>query len=236
MTRLRLKHPTGWFAANASFKRALVELPDGAFRLFALLCLEAERPSGRLAFHHTTLAQKLNKSRRSVGTYLKLLQEKGFCRFSSSPNQHQAGTLHISAQYWPYLTDSPQTTSSHETTYLKAVEQFYSSRPCVRFSFSQADRSLARTWFAQSIDLSLVEQAILFGCGRKYVSWLNGRMRESIGSLAYFTPILQEVFSQDLSPTYRAFNRFQVNRLEQRWLSRPNPKSAPALAARPPPP
>jgi hypothetical protein len=235
MNRLRLKHPTGWFAADASFKRALVELSDGAFRLFALLCLEAQRPSGRLAFHQAELAQKLNKSRRSIGTYLKLLQQKGFCRFSSGPNQHAKGTLQISAHYWPYVTDSPHTTSSQETTYLNAVEQFYCSRPCVRFSFSHADRSLACTWFLQSIDLSLVEQAILFGCGRKYVSWLNGQMREPIGSLAYFLPILQDVLTQDLPPKYRAFNRFQVNRLEQRWLTRANPESARAKSAPPSP-
>ena len=237
MNRLRLKPSTGWFAADDSFKRALVELSDGAFKLFALLCLEAQRPSGRLAFRQGTLARKLGKSRRSVGTYLKQLQEKGICRIASGSNQYDSGTLTISAQYWPYETDSCQTSESNseETAYLKAIEPFYISRPCVRFSLSEADRSLARKWLLQSIDLSVVEQAILLGCGRKYVAWLNGQNGEPIGSLYYFDPILQEVLSQDLSPDYCHFNRQQVDRLERRWLKRVNPQSACEKFAQPNP-
>jgi len=41
--RLSLKESSGWFAAGASFRRALTVLSDGAFRLFALICLEADR-------------------------------------------------------------------------------------------------------------------------------------------------------------------------------------------------
>jgi hypothetical protein len=237
MNRLRLKPSTGWFAADDSFKRALVQLSDGAFKLFVLLCLEAQRPSGRLAFRQGELALKLGKSRRSVGTYLQQLEEKGICRVASGSNQYDAGTLQISAPYWPYETDSSQSTESspEETAYLKAIEPFYTSRPCVRFSLSEANRSLARKWFLQSIDLSVVEQAILLGCGRKYVSWLNGQNGEPIGSLSYFAPILQEVLSQDLSPDYCHFNRQQVDRLQRRWLKRVNPKSACEKFAQPNP-
>lgn len=239
MNRLRLKPSTGWFAADDSFKRALVELSDGAFKLFALLCLEAQRPSGRLAFRQGELALKLGKSRRSVGTYLQQLEEKGICRIASGSNQYDSTTLQISAPYWPYETDSSQSTESspEETAYLKAIEEFYISRPCVRFSLSEADRSLARKWLLQSIDLSVVEQAILLGCGRKYVSWLNGQNGEPIGSLYYFDPILQEVLSQDLSPDYCHFNRQQVDRLERRWLKfiNGNPKSGCEKFAQPNP-
>jgi hypothetical protein len=44
---LRLKQERGWFAAGADFRRALGLLSDGAFRLFAWLCLEASRETGR---------------------------------------------------------------------------------------------------------------------------------------------------------------------------------------------
>ena len=46
---LRLKHPTGWFAAGREVSRALPLLSDGAFKLFKLyihLCLTAERSTG----------------------------------------------------------------------------------------------------------------------------------------------------------------------------------------------
>src|SRR6266508_260793 len=39
--RLSLKEPTGWFAAGDAFRKALASLSDGAFKLFAYLCLEA---------------------------------------------------------------------------------------------------------------------------------------------------------------------------------------------------
>lgn len=41
--KLRLKEPTGWFAAGSGFQRAITELSDGAFKLFAYLCLLLRR-------------------------------------------------------------------------------------------------------------------------------------------------------------------------------------------------
>ena len=239
MNHLRLKQSNGWFVADDSFKHALLQLSDGAFKLFVLLCLEADRPSGRLAFSQAELARKLGKSRRSVGTYLQQLQQKEICRVDSASNQYDSGTLQISAQYWPYETESCQNSESNseEITYQKAIEKFYSSRPCVCFSLSEADRSLVRKWFRRSIDLSMVEQVILLGCGRKYVSWLNGQNGEPIGSLYYFDPIIREVLSQELSTDYCNFNRQQVNRLEKRWLKsvNGNPESGCEKLAQPNP-
>jgi biotin operon repressor len=240
MKNLRLKQPNGWFAADRSFQKALTLLSDGAFKLFALLCLEAERPSGRLAFHQAELAQKLGKSRRSIGAYLNELQEKGTCRITSGKNQYDYNIFQFEDHYWPYETDPDENEqpSQEETDYLKTIETFYSSRLCVRFSLSEADQNLARKWFHRSIDLVSIEQAILLGCGRKYVSWLNGQYREPIGSLYYFNPILKEVLSQKISKDYCRFNRFQVNRLEKRWLKSKNgnPESGCENFAQPNPP
>jgi hypothetical protein len=224
MNNLRLKQPSGWFAADRSFQKALTRLSDGAFKLFVLLCLEAERPSGHVAFHQAELARKLGKSRRSIGAYLNELQEKGICRVSSGKNQYDCNILQFEDHYWPYETDPNENEQPNqkEKDYLKAIETFYSSRLCVRFSLSEADQNLARKWFRHSIDLGSIEQAILLGCGRKYVSWLNGQNREPIGSLYYFHPILQEVLSQELSKDYCRFNRLQVDRLEKRWLKSKN--------------
>jgi len=203
MSRLRLKQSSGLFAADDSFRRAPDRLSDGAFKLFAQLCLEAERSSGRLTFRQTEPARRLGKSRR----------------------------------YRPYETESGENpeSSSRESQYCQAIEKYYSCRPCVRFSLSPADRVLIRKWFLRSIDLSDVEQAVLLGCGRKYVSWLNSQKSEPIGSLYYFEPILQEVLNLQLSPGYRRFNRMQIDRIEQRWLKQVNRKSACAKFSQPNP-
>ncbi len=89
----------------------------------------------------------------------------------------------------------------------------------MRHVHSAADSRLAGSWHAAGVALDDVEQAILLGCGRKYVSWLNGGGGEPIGSLNYFVPILQEVQQNSLSAQYREFNRIQVGKLEKRWLA-----------------
>ena len=47
-------------------------------------------------------------------------------------------------------------------------------RPCIRCRYSTSDRRLAAQWFQQGIELEDVRQSVFLGCGRKYVSWLNG--------------------------------------------------------------
>src|ERR1041385_5332576 len=68
--RLRLKEPSGWFAAGNGFRTALALLSDGAFHLFAYLCLEANRQTGRIEATHKELAAAVNKSKRSIGNHI----------------------------------------------------------------------------------------------------------------------------------------------------------------------
>ena len=63
----RLRSGGGWFAAGEQFERALRLLSDGAFKVFAYVCLHAERASGRLDFGQAELARSLGKSRSAVG-------------------------------------------------------------------------------------------------------------------------------------------------------------------------
>ena len=93
--------------------------------------------------------------------------------------------------------------------------------PCIFWlapTYRQTVGRLPAQWFQQEVPLEDIEQAILLGCGRKYVAWLNGGQGQPIGSLHYFSPILEEVAVSPLSDSYRAFNRWQVWRLEQRCL------------------
>ena len=91
-------------------------------------------------------------------------------------------------------------------------------RPCIRCRYSTSDRRLAAQWFQQGIELEDVRQSVFLGCGRKYVSWLNGLPGQPIGSLHYFSSVLQEVTSSQLSARYRTFNQMQMLRLERRNL------------------
>ena len=221
-TPLKIKRGEGWFAADRSWQSALQKLSDGALKLFVHVSLGAERSTGRFVFCQGDLAKALNKSRRSIGKYLRELEEKQLCQISLSANQHDTGTLQIRDDYWPYErsseTDALDSTRSAQRWYVQALEQMLLSRPCVSCRYLAADRQLAAQWFQQEVPLDDSEQAIRLGCGRKYVAWLNGGQGQPIGSLHYFSPILEEVAVSPLSDAYRAFNQWQVWRLEQRWL------------------
>src|SRR5688500_16826579 len=73
---LRLKQAGAWFVANENFGRALEFLSDGAFRVFAWLCLRAEQPSGHVETTQKELATALSKSKRAVSSYVAELQQK----------------------------------------------------------------------------------------------------------------------------------------------------------------
>ena len=222
MSRLKIKGDNGWFAAAAGWQAALEKLSDGAFKLFVHISLGAERSTGRFLFRQQDLARALRKSRRSIGTYLQELEERQVCRVRRSSNQHAPGVLEIADQYWPYQrslsADSLSSTRSAQTLYVEAIGEMLLERPCIRCRYSTSDRRLAAQWFQQGIELEDVRQSIFLGCGRKYVSWLNGFPGQPIGSLHYFSSVLQEVTSSQLSARYRTFNQMQMLRLEKRWL------------------
>lgn len=232
--KIRLKRASGWFAAGPEWQRALGLLSDGAFKLFVYLSLKAERATRRLPFHQRDLAHASGKSRRSIQTYLEELVEKRVCRMLSARNQYTTGVV-IRPEYWPYVAERSSAAgeiSADEEHHVEAVGKMLSSQPCVRSAYSAADRRLARTWFDSGVTLTRVEQAILLGCDRKYVSWLNGQPSEPIGSLAFFIPLLEEISQFDLSLEYQRFNRYQTEKHKQKWLAAvPQVGASPAARA-----
>ncbi|MFQ5796654.1 MAG: hypothetical protein ACE5JP_16620 [Candidatus Bipolaricaulia bacterium] len=233
--KIRLKRARGWFAAGREWQQALERLSDGAFKLFVYVSLQAGRRSRRLSFHQRELAQALGKSRRSIQHYLEELVEKQVCRILSARNQYTSGVVEIRPEYWPYVSEHMSAAEDpclDEDTYVEAVGKMFLSQPCVRSAYSAADRRLARAWFGAGVSLTLVEQAILLGCGRKYVSWLNAQPSEPIGSLAFFKPLLEEISGFELSLEYQSFNRYQTEKYKLKWLAAAaSPRSSKAAPA-----
>jgi hypothetical protein len=60
--RLVLKQSTGWFAAGWSFGEAMFALSDAAFKVFAWLCLHADRYTGRVQITIPEIAQALRRT------------------------------------------------------------------------------------------------------------------------------------------------------------------------------
>ena len=192
----RRKSAGGFFAAGEEFERALAVLGDGAFKVYAWACLQADRASGQLAFERAALARQLGKSRSALGRHLRELVRAGVCAVEPAPNQHRRSLLIVQAAYWPYAAAGPRLPvplASDPAAYVAAVRAVFLAPACVQADFGPDDEQLARAWHAAGVDLTAVRRAILLGSVRKQVSLLARAGGQPVRSLQYFEPLLREV-------------------------------------------
>jgi len=218
----KLKNIGGWFAAGDSFRRALRLLPDGSFKLFAHLSLEADRRTGRLHATHTELAAALNKSSRAIGIYATDLRQKGFCSIWRAKNQYSRTTFEICDAYWPYHRESC-VEKEPESAYVAAIRQSFLALGCTMGKFGPGDIRKAQDFERRGIRLETVQDAMTTGACRKYASWLDGHESVPIGSLSYFEPVVAEIEHQPLPPGYPDYMKMQLKKLDliwkqQRWM------------------
>jgi biotin operon repressor len=216
---LKLKSSSGWFAAGASFQRALTLLSDGAFKLFAYISLEADRGTGRFEASQTDLARVLQKSRRVIGRYIAELERPGICTVSSARNQYGRNIFKILDDYWPYHrpTIAEETKRNEEDAYVAAVRDRFLATGCTRGKFGIGDEMSAKAMKEHGVSLELLQEALLLGACRKYDSWLNGGSPEPIGSLAYFGALVSEVRDHPLPPGYCEYLHTKVAQLARMW-------------------
>jgi hypothetical protein len=209
--RLVLKQTTGWFAAGWAFGEAITTLSDSAFKLFAWLCLNADRHTARIRITVTEIAQALGKSESEIQAARDELLELGVCRCMDTE-------VEVADRYWPY---EKQPSGSGPEDYVAQVRKLLSEPACVRCRFSAADEKTARDLYQRGVSLAQVERAIWLGCARKYTTLLaNQAAAMPIASLSYFTAVIEEVVSQsNTSDTYWAYVRRKAATLEREWMS-----------------
>ena len=211
----RLKNPTGWLAAGEGFRKALHSLPDGSFKLFAYLSLQADRRTGRVQATHTELAAALNKSRRTIGIYATELRRKGVCSICPANNQHSKTIFQIRDDYWPYQGEPG--IEKELTSYVAAIRESFIALGCTTGRFGSGDVRTAENLERRGIPRETVQDAMLMGACRKYASWLNGGKSEPIGSLSYFKALVAEMQDQPLPPGYREYFNMQARKLALIW-------------------
>jgi len=216
---IRIKESPGWFVAGEGFRRALVVLSDGAFKLFAYLSLHADRRTGRLAATHKELAAALNKSKRIIGTYVAEIKAKEVCRICSGNNQFATTVFEMCDHYWPYHRLSSNPESSEAEAYLEGVRGYFEGLGCTTGKLGPAGIETARRLQRRAIPLALVLDAMLLGACRKVDSWLNGGPSDPIHSLSYFEPLIAEIQATPLPVGYSAHLRNQLKRLLKKWRS-----------------
>ena len=215
---LKLKNPKNWFAAGEEMQKAMDLLTDGAFKIFAYICLHARRDTGTLEINQTQLARNLRKSQGNIRKNLRELQNTGVCKVQLTQSRHIKGTIEITPEYWPYDQQADEPQQKEEMAYIAAVKELLLARACIHTPFSAADERLAREWFDRRVPLDQVEQSILLACSRKYISWRNGQAKTPINSLRYFESTLEEVQNQKVDANYWEFIRFRMQRVEKLWI------------------
>jgi hypothetical protein len=214
--RLCLKQATSWFAAGDGFRKAMAVLSDGAFRLFVHLCLEADRRTGRFRSTHKELAVVLRKSKRAIGIYVSALESEGICLTQPGKNQFAATIFEIADDYWPY-SRSANTEPTEQEAYVASVRRSFLGLDCGSGNFGAAEIATARNLQRRGIPLAVVEDALLLGASRKYMSWFEGNALEPIQSLAYFREVIAEVQDKPFPPGYSAYLRMKVKELAESW-------------------
>lgn len=195
-----------------------VTLPDGAFKLYVWLRLNARLDTGTLDVSRQDMARALGKARGTIRAHLRALQQAGICRMSFPRDPHLRGRIEITDDYWPYERNVPPADPPEVRAYVDRVRELLAERVCVRKPLGQSDELVARQWYAQGVPIERARRAILLGCGRKYVAWLDGAAPVVIGSLRYFEPILAEVEAAPAPPEYWDYVRLRMERMERLWL------------------
>jgi hypothetical protein len=215
--RLSLKETTGWFAAGNAFRKALMLLSDGAFRLFAHICLEADRKTGRFQATHKELATALGKSKRAIGTYVAELVSKGVCLLKTGKNQFAATAFEITDTYWPYRRADNGPESAEQQVYVNSIRENFLRIGCTSGHFGASDMVSALKMYQRGIPLTVIEDAILMGACRKYSSWLEGQALEPIQSFSYFLSLIEEIQEKPFPPGYSENLRRKVKQLTRAW-------------------
>ena len=230
----QLKHADGWFAAGSEFVRAIAALSDPGFKLYAWICLHAERGSGRLDFDRSELARQLGRSRSALGRHLRELQHAGVCELRTASNQHRHSRLQVCDDWWPYRCageaprSEPADGVSPARAYVERVRRLFSRASCVQGMFTPSDERLAASWHARGIEFERVRRAWLLGCTRKSFSLIDRPSAAPIRSLRYFVPILEEVLAEGFPADYWSHLQFNLERCEEHW--RRHPATAPGRA------
>ena len=152
--------------------------------------------------------------------------------FRCRRNQHARSLFEVSESYWPYErigTEHLKRSVEGVDSYVARIRDLYLTCGCGSGSFSAADERTAMELFKRGIPVAVVEDAMLLGCARKYVSSENKAGSAGnraggwapIGSLAYFEPLIEEVRLTPFSSEYRRYVRAKAKAYWQCCSRRP---------------
>jgi hypothetical protein len=104
--------------------------------------------------------------------------------------------------------------------YIQCVLSAYRETPGTAGTIRRADRLLAAQLYARGVPLQAVENALVLAASRRLIRPAEAPPLGTIRSLAYFTPVIEEVLELRVSADYFRYLRSKIQRFLESAKSR----------------
>jgi hypothetical protein len=99
--------------------------------------------------------------------------------------------------------------------YIDKVLTAYRQTPGTAGTIRRPDRLLAAQLHDRGVPLRVVENALVLAAARRMIRPAEAPPLGTIRSLAYFSPVIEEVLELRISPDYFQYLRFKIQRFLQ---------------------
>jgi len=99
--------------------------------------------------------------------------------------------------------------------YIQKVLGAYRQTPGTAGTIRRPDRLLAAELYTRSVPLCAVENAFVLAASRRLIRPVGAAPLTTIRSLAYFSPVIEEVLASRVSPGYYEYLRNKIQRFLQ---------------------
>lgn len=99
--------------------------------------------------------------------------------------------------------------------YIRSVLRAYRQTPDTAGTIRRPDRLLAAQLHGRGVPLSAVENAFVLATSRRQIRPAGAAPLTAIRSLAYFSPVIEEVLESRVKPEYYQYLRYKIQRFLQ---------------------
>ena len=99
--------------------------------------------------------------------------------------------------------------------YIRRVLDAYRQTPGTAGTVRRPDRMLATQLFQRGISVQVIENALVLAAARRLIRPAEAPPLNTIRSLAYFLPVIEEVLQLRVNPDYYRYLRGKIQRFQQ---------------------
>jgi hypothetical protein len=104
-------------------------------------------------------------------------------------------------------------TGLSQEEYVRQVLEAYRKTPGTMGTVRRADRLLAAQLYQRGLALKVIENALVLAATRRLIRPADASPLNTIRSLAYFLPVIEEVLEVRVSPDYFQYLRQKLERI-----------------------